>query len=150
MQSQSQSYVTTDSQSASPSWWQAPIWGPRPIFPVLFLMIFLDSFGFVDVGRPLWRYVGSVLFSLYRASPAQPFSDLSPTGLMSLFYCFYFWDSPNQEGQVPVFISPRNRVAQLNPRALGFGNAGHHCSCFKVQSVPHRKHITSPLQRPTG
>jgi hypothetical protein len=23
------------------------------------------------------------------------------------------WDSPNMEGQVPVFISPRNRVAQL-------------------------------------
>jgi hypothetical protein len=27
--------------------------------------------------------------------------------------------SPNLEGQVPVFISPRNRVAQLYPRALG-------------------------------
>jgi hypothetical protein len=26
---------------------------------------------------------------------------------------------PNLEGQVPVFISPRNRVAQLYPRALG-------------------------------
>jgi hypothetical protein len=23
------------------------------------------------------------------------------------------WDSPNLEGQIPVFISPRNRVAQL-------------------------------------
>jgi hypothetical protein len=29
------------------------------------------------------------------------------------------WDSPNLEGQVPVFISPRNRVAQLYPQALG-------------------------------
>jgi hypothetical protein len=28
-------------------------------------------------------------------------------------------DSPNLEGQVPVFISPRNRVAQLYPPALG-------------------------------
>jgi hypothetical protein len=28
------------------------------------------------------------------------------------------WDSPNLEGQVPVFISPRNRVAQLYPQAL--------------------------------
>jgi hypothetical protein len=27
-------------------------------------------------------------------------------------------DSPNLEGQVPVFISPRNRVAQLYPQAL--------------------------------
>jgi hypothetical protein len=30
--SQSQSYITIDSQSASLSWWQAPIWDPRPIF----------------------------------------------------------------------------------------------------------------------
>jgi hypothetical protein len=29
-------------------------------------------------------------------------------------------DSPYVEGQVPVFISPRNRVAQLNPQALGY------------------------------
>jgi hypothetical protein len=31
VQSQSQSHITTDSQSASPSWCQAPIWDPRPI-----------------------------------------------------------------------------------------------------------------------
>jgi hypothetical protein len=37
----------------------------------------------------------------------------------TIFYCL-IWDSPNLEGQVPVFISPRNRVAQLYPRALGF------------------------------
>jgi hypothetical protein len=30
-----------------------------------------------------------------------------------------FRDSPNLEGQVPVFISPRNRVARLYPQALG-------------------------------
>jgi hypothetical protein len=28
-------------------------------------------------------------------------------------------DSPNLEGQVPVFISPRNRVTQLYPQTLG-------------------------------
>jgi hypothetical protein len=28
-------------------------------------------------------------------------------------------DSINLEGQVPVFIFPRNRVAQLHPQALG-------------------------------
>jgi hypothetical protein len=28
-------------------------------------------------------------------------------------------DSPNTESQVPVFISPRNRVAQLYLQALG-------------------------------
>jgi hypothetical protein len=36
-QSQSQSYITTDGQSANLSWCQAPIWAPRPIFfPSLF------------------------------------------------------------------------------------------------------------------
>jgi hypothetical protein len=29
---QSQSYVTTDGQSAALSWRRAPIWGPRPDF----------------------------------------------------------------------------------------------------------------------
>jgi hypothetical protein len=28
-------------------------------------------------------------------------------------------ESPNLVGQIPVFISPRNRVAQLYPQALG-------------------------------
>jgi hypothetical protein len=28
-------------------------------------------------------------------------------------------DSPNLEGQVPIFITPRKKVAQLYPRALG-------------------------------
>jgi hypothetical protein len=31
---QSQSYITTDGQSASLSWGQAPIWDPRPFFPL--------------------------------------------------------------------------------------------------------------------
>jgi hypothetical protein len=38
-QSQSQSYITTDRQSASLSWCQAPIWDPHPIFLVLSLII---------------------------------------------------------------------------------------------------------------
>jgi hypothetical protein len=86
------------------------------IFP---FSLWLDSFGFVDVGRPLWREVGSVLFSSCRASPAQPFSDLSPTGLMCIVCFLYFWHSINLEGQVAVFISPRNRAAQLYLRELG-------------------------------
>jgi hypothetical protein len=48
------------------------------------------------------------------ASPAQSISGLSPAGLKTIFYC------PNLESQVPVFISSRNRVAQIYPRALDF------------------------------
>jgi hypothetical protein len=44
----SQSYITTDGQSASLSWCQDPL-GPATSFP---LALFLDSYGFIDVGRP--------------------------------------------------------------------------------------------------
>jgi hypothetical protein len=37
--------------------------------------------------------------------------------LTTIFYCL-IWNSLNLEGQVPVFTSPRNRVAKLYPRAL--------------------------------
>jgi hypothetical protein len=39
---------------------------------------------------------------------------------MTTFYCLRFETLPNLEGQVPVFISPRERVAQLYPQELGF------------------------------
>jgi hypothetical protein len=46
---------------------------------------------------------------------------LSGPSLAERTVIFYWliWDAPNLEGQVPVFISLRNRVAQLYPRALG-------------------------------
>jgi hypothetical protein len=71
------------------------------------------------VGRLLWREVGSVVFSCFWASPAQSFSALSPAGLMNIFYCLKFWDSPSLECQVPVCISHRNRIVLLYPQALG-------------------------------
>jgi hypothetical protein len=67
--------------------------------------------GPVSVGRPLWKEEGSAICSAITHG-------LSPTELITILYC-HIWDSPNLEGQVPVFISPRNRVAQLYPRALG-------------------------------
>jgi hypothetical protein len=50
--------------------------------------------------------------------PEQSFLGRSPVELMAIFY-YLIWDSPNLEGQVPVFIYPSYRVAQLYPRALG-------------------------------
>jgi hypothetical protein len=47
-ESESESYVTTDGQSASLSWSKAPIWGLRPD-----LYYMCDSYGLVLVGRPL-------------------------------------------------------------------------------------------------
>jgi hypothetical protein len=48
-----------------------------------------------------------VVYSLNGLSRSEPV-----TTLYSLI-----WDPPNLEGQVPIFISPRNRVAQLYPPA---------------------------------
>jgi hypothetical protein len=48
----------------------------------------------------------------------QSLNGPSSTESVTLLQCI-IWDSPNPDGQVPVFISTRNRAAQLHPRALG-------------------------------
>jgi hypothetical protein len=62
--------------------------------------------------------VCNLLYNCFWALPEQSLLGRSPAELTAIFYCL-IWDSPNLEGQVPVFISPRNRVAQLYSRALG-------------------------------
>jgi hypothetical protein len=62
--------------------------------------------------------VCNLLYNCFWALPEQSLLDRSPSELTTIFYCL-IWDSPNLEGQVPVFISPRNRMVQLYPRALG-------------------------------
>jgi hypothetical protein len=54
---------------------------------------------------------------LLQGLAAQFRSGLRPAGLKTLFYCPNFLES-----QVPVFTSPKNRVVQLHPRALGCGS----------------------------
>jgi hypothetical protein len=61
--------------------------------------------------------VSNLLYNCFWALPEQPLLGQSPAELMVIFYCL-IWDSPNLEGQVPVFISPMNRVAQLYTRVL--------------------------------
>jgi hypothetical protein len=62
--------------------------------------------------------VCNLLYNCFWSLPEQSLLGRSPTKLKTTFYCL-IWDSPNLEGQVPVFISPRNRAAQFYPRALG-------------------------------
>jgi hypothetical protein len=52
-------------------------------------------------------------------SSPQSFSGQTPIALMTIFYCLRFDTPRNLEGQVSVFVSPRNRVARLYPQALG-------------------------------
>jgi hypothetical protein len=65
----------------------------------------------VSLGRPLWREDGSAICSVSLNGPSR-------SEHVTKLYCL-IWDSPNLEGQVPVFIFPRTRVAQLYSRALG-------------------------------
>jgi hypothetical protein len=63
-------------------------------------MLLSEICGLVSVERPLWRDDGSAICS-------------------EITEWFQSRRTRNMEGQVPVFISPRNRVAQLHSRALG-------------------------------
>jgi hypothetical protein len=48
---------------------------------------------------------------------------------------------PNLKGQVPVFVSPRNRVARLYPKALGsLFVASYDSQGYGPRHGKHRKH----------
>jgi hypothetical protein len=75
---------------------------------------------FLDVGHPLWREDGSVIYSynFFWVLPEQSLSGPIPQNSRP-YFIISFETPPNLEGQIPVFISPRKWVAQLYPRALG-------------------------------
>jgi hypothetical protein len=54
-----------------------------------YLLLF-DSYGLVFVGRPLWWEDGFVFCICCWRLPAQSFSDPSPLGLATIFYCLRF------------------------------------------------------------
>jgi hypothetical protein len=116
--SQSQSYITTDSQSASLSWCRAPIWYPRSIFPHLSLIIFRQLW-VRRRGAPSLTRSRICSFQFLPGIASAAFRRSESHGLMSIF-CLYFWDFPSLDGHVPVFISPRNMVTQLYPFSLGY------------------------------
>jgi hypothetical protein len=68
-------------------------------------MLVSEICGLVSVGHPLWREDRSAIYSAitHGNSRAEP---------VTILYRL-IWDSPNLENQVPVFISHRNKVAQL-------------------------------------
>jgi hypothetical protein len=103
---QSQSYVTTGGlPPISSSWSQAP-WDPRPVFFSTYVTSSLTR-GWVCRSQLLLVLASAVILgSEYR-------------GTHDHILLSQIRDSPNLEGHVPVFISSRNRMAQLYPQALG-------------------------------
>jgi hypothetical protein len=70
----------------------------------------------------MWDALSEERTGLYNRcwpSPAQSFSGPSLDGLMAIFHCLRFETPPQSGGPAPLFISPRNRVAQLYPQAMG-------------------------------
>jgi hypothetical protein len=108
--SQSQSYLTTDSQSASLSWCQATIRTRDQFF--FLLEIFLSQLRICYFMAPsLTRgWVCNLLLLLGNVS-AVPLGSESH-GTQDHILLSKFFRHPNMEGQVSVFISPRDRVVQ--------------------------------------
>jgi hypothetical protein len=98
-------------QSASLSWFQAPIWGPRPDFYYC-----QTTAGFFYVGPPLWRENGSVVYNCCLPSPAQSFSGSNPAGLMTTFYCLRFETPPTWRSRSPYLYPPGTGWPSYTPR----------------------------------
>jgi hypothetical protein len=82
----------------------SPIWGQRPDFYSCQ----------TTVGLLMWGTLSDKKSGLFTIAAGPYQHSHYDHSLLSQVR-----DSPNMEGQVPVFISPGNRVAQLYPQALG-------------------------------
>jgi hypothetical protein len=134
-------YVTTDGQSASLSWNKAPIWGLGPD------LNYCQTGG----GLLIWGALSdkrTVLSFIIAADPRQ----------RSHSRVRVPWDSrpyfPISDSRLP-FLSPstiRKATVEVFDTAStrDIGDWISSTYYIKIQSVPHRKHITSPLQSPTG
>jgi hypothetical protein len=78
----------------------------RHLGPKTRFLLLSDSCGFVDAGLPLWWEDMSDVYNFCWASPAQLFPGPYPTGLMTIFCCLNFWDSPDQEGRCAYLCPP--------------------------------------------
>jgi hypothetical protein len=97
----------TDGQSANSSWCRAPSWGPWPD-PSLSSHLSDNCFVLIWVALSDKRMSVSCSAVAHRSKSCRTHNHNS-----------LIWDSPNLEGRLPIFISPKNRVAQLNLQALG-------------------------------
>jgi hypothetical protein len=99
--------------SVSLSWSQVPIWGPT-----LDLVLLWDSWRFVEVERPSWQEK-NLSFAIAAGARQRSHSRVRVQSVSWPYFTVSDSRIPNLDGQVPVFISSRNRVAQLYPQALG-------------------------------
>jgi hypothetical protein len=106
------SHITTHGQSASLSWYQAPIWGLWTDFYDCQTIAGLLIWGALSDERTGLSFTIAVFASAVILRSES-------RGAHAHILLSQIWNSPNLEDQVPVFISPRNGVARLYPQALG-------------------------------
>jgi hypothetical protein len=82
------------------------------------LLLVSGSCRFVDVGRPVRREDGSVVTNC-RWSSSAVILGFESRETHDYILASQIRNSHKLEDQVSVFLSPRNRVAQLHPHALG-------------------------------
>jgi hypothetical protein len=115
--SQSQSYITTDGQSASLSRCQTPIWDPQQtslIFLIIFRELLVSWCGAPSLTRSRARSL-QLLLGLASSVFLRPESG----GVMTIILLSQIWDSSNLEGQVPIFISPQDQASLVIPQDTG-------------------------------
>jgi hypothetical protein len=83
------------------------------------ILLLSDSYGFVDVGRPLWRQDGSVVNSCCRTSPAQSSSGPSPVGLATIFYCLKFETRPTSRTRFPYLFPLQEQGSPVIHAGIG-------------------------------
>jgi hypothetical protein len=82
--------------------------------PTIIFLLLSHSYGFVAMGRPLWREDGSVVYEFCWTSPAQSFSGPSPAGHMTIFYCLRF-ETPQPRGPGPHIYVPQEQGGSIIP-----------------------------------
>jgi hypothetical protein len=116
--SQSQSHITTESQSASPSWCQAPIWDPRPIF-FLLEIVFRPLRVCYFVAPSLTRgWVCNLLLLLVLGSAVLLESEFSGTQDHILLSQFLRLTQPG--GPNPCIYIPQEQGGLDTPPGTGF------------------------------
>jgi hypothetical protein len=108
-QSQSQNYVTTDGQSTSLSWCQAPICGLRPDFSYCQTVAGLLMWGALSDER------NSLPFTIAAGPRQHSHSWVRVQRDSSPYFTLSDLRLPNLEGQFPVFISPQEHGSPVIP-----------------------------------
>jgi hypothetical protein len=133
--SESESYVTTDGQSASLSWNKAPIWGLRPD------LYYYQTVAVFYVGRSLWQEDGSVVYNCCWPSPALSFSGSRPVGYLSFASRYIDWDRISRKTRITcqeyVLIGPLPSTGHDEDRIEStYFSSSFYCCVRVFRSLP--------------